>query len=153
MLKSYRWSIIFALCVILTMGYIFGNSLQPQQDSAGASQSVTDQIKPLMDPDNRISEDVFHGYIRKVAHGAEFWVLGIFLSLFFYQIGTHTHQRYISLPLLLVLCTAVTDEWLQSFNDRSSELRDVLIDFAGGAVGIGVVLLVLWLLTKTKEAN
>lgn len=153
LLKTYRWIIVFSLCIILTMGYIFHHSLQPSEVSNQTSGAVVEQVKPIVDPKNHVSEEEMNEWLRKLAHGLEFCVLGIFLALFSHQIQKQFHKTDLCFPLLVALATGVVDEFIQSFHDRTSAVKDVLIDFGGAVVGIALVLFGLWLLRKRKEAN
>ena len=58
--------------------------------------------------------------------------------------------RIAGFALLAVVLYAATDEWHQSFvPNRTGAVRDVLIDTAGGVLGLGI----LWLLHRRSRAK
>lgn len=84
---------------------------------------------------------LIHGLIRKLAHGIEYFVLG--LLLFRALRGTIGDAK----PVLLVLYSLIAlslfagaDEYRQSFDDtRTSSMIDVGIDMLGGFLGLCVI--------------
>lgn len=92
---------------------------------------------------------LIHVLVRKAAHLFEYALLGGGLFFYFrYQKYTTIDQWIYS--LFIVLLFATTDEYIQSFVGRTSSVRDVLLDFTGGIIGIG---LVLFLSKQIKEKN
>ena len=53
--------------------------------------------------------------------------------------------------LFITLICAVGDEFYQSFIGRGSNVRDVVIDFSGGVVFIGIVLVGLQLQAMLQQ--
>ncbi|MBC8536732.1 VanZ family protein [Feifania hominis] len=90
--------------------------------------------------------------VRKCAHFAGYLLLGVFVA----PAAASWSRRWQSCAgLSLGVCAlyAVSDELHQYFvPGRSCELRDVLIDTAGAAVGVGLVLTVI-LLRRKKESS
>ena len=95
----------------------------------------------------RIEE--IHYIVRKCVHLAEFSILALLL----WQAIRHTQitvtRRWLwsqsGLALALVLFYAASDEFHQTFvPGRTGQVSDVLVDTAGGAIGLGV----LWLAGK-----
>ena len=84
--------------------------------------------------------------VRKCAHFLEFMILGICLSLLFFDrtysdYRTQRPVKLIVLTLVTGILYAVTDELHQYFSPgRSCELRDMLIDSAGIVFGLLAVL-------------
>lgn len=77
-----------------------------------------------------------HHAIRKLAHLTEFALLGFWLMLSLW-VYTRRLIAFISWPMLIGLVIAVADEFLQSFIPaRSSQVSDIIIDFAGVVVGM-----------------
>ena len=68
--------------------------------------------------------------IRKLAHFAEYMVLGFILAL------TNKKDNKISFSLLIVLIVSILDEFLQGFIGRTSMVYDIVIDGIGGYIGI-----------------
>jgi VanZ family protein len=78
--------------------------------------------------------DFMHALIRKSGHIAEYFVLGL---LSFYAFRGDSPQRWClrwaAYAVILVICSALSDEFHQSFiASRTSSLVDVGIDSAGG---------------------
>lgn len=150
-MKKYALLIVYVLLTLLIVGYIFSNSFQTVAASSERSGRVMKIVEPIINPKGTLSTEEVHKIVRKLAHGTEFAVLGIFLSLTAYEIFKLRKRILISFPLLMALCTAVTDEFLQSFNDRSPQISDVLIDFSGAVLGMVFVTLVLFLYSKVRQ--
>ncbi len=81
---------------------------------------------------------IYHGYIRKFAHLAEYAVLAFFASRAFWLSSKKFLQKYWYLfSFLLVLIVASIDETNQSFNPtRTGSIYDVLLDCFGGVTMI-----------------
>ncbi len=116
---------------ILWTGVIFWNSAQNATVSDGLSDGVIELFGlPL---------SAF--WVRKSAHFGAFALLGIWVTGFFAE---GKKLRFVPFMTVLLVCllTACADETIQLFPmGRSSELRDVWIDFAGAASGEGAFLL------------
>ena len=77
---------------------------------------------------------VYHGYIRKFAHFAEYFALAFLAARAFSGSSVKIVRNYwfIFAPVLIVL-VATADETNQSFlASRTSSVYDVLLDSAGG---------------------
>lgn len=95
-------------------------------------------IRPLLEflfpSADELTLQLYHGYIRKLAHFTEYGVLA-FLALRAF-IGSAT--RYVA-ALVLVALIASIDEINQSFEvSRTSSAWDVLLDIAGGLFVVAV---------------
>ena len=67
--------------------------------------------------------------VRKGAHFTEYLILSGLVTATY---GAFTDKRNYSFILLMCILVALSDEFLQSFiMGRSSEVKDVLIDFSG----------------------
>lgn len=144
--------IIFVCLSLLIFGYIIFNSTQGADASNEKSGNVSETVQSVVDPDKKINKDYFHEYTRKVAHGLEFAALGICIGGIFYNIYLKNGKKYVSMPLLIGLSTGVCDEFIQSFNkERSSEVRDILIDSGGVVFGLLLVFLTALLIYKRKK--
>lgn len=145
--KNYIWLIIFAVLAALITAFIFSNSLQPPDESNSRSMALAKWIYGLPLFRNWMAEDAFHRFIRKLAHFTEFGALGICLGGFAYNLGKIKNKKYISLPMLIALGTAVCDEFIQRFTGRTSSVKDVLIDFSGALCG----LLITWIISSVLQ--
>lgn len=119
---------------------IFMFSAQNGDESSELSQGFLRTFILRFTPDN-ISEDIVNMMeyiIRKCAHMTEYAVFGI---LVFYQIKLYRlfekEWNRIVMAVICVMIYASTDEIHQLFvGGRSGRFTDVLIDTAGGFIGI-----------------
>lgn len=132
-------TILFAVLSLLAACFIFSQSLLSGEESGGLSAKVMAFLRPILDPDGVIPEDVFHFVIRKAAHFTEFAILGVCVGGFTVNLGLLRLRRYVALPLLLTLCVAVCDEFLQYFTGRGSMVTDVVLDYAGSLSALGLI--------------
>lgn len=139
---------LFSLLSISVLCFIFSQSMLSGEVSGGLSQRVAAFLKPILDPMGSWSDDAFHYFIRKCAHFSEFAVLGMCVCGATVNLGTIRGKRYIALPALITLLSAVGDEFLQHFTGRGSAVTDVVIDFCGALSGIGIFVLILFLLRR-----
>lgn len=149
-----RKIIAFALLSLLIAGFIWGNSLKTIEQSKSQSVPVADTIQPIVDPQEKIEKPVFHSLVRKAAHVTEFFALGLSVAGFAISLGAYLGKRLISMPILIVLSTAVLDEYIQYFAKRGSLVTDVVLDFSGAMVALLLVWLVrgvIALIKKRKE--
>lgn len=140
------------LC-ILWMGIIFYNSSRPASVSDKQSYGIVNSIRsgksvlegknnsakvePSVLPEGmrNVKIDII---IRKNAHAFEYCMLAVFVSnfLFLYRLKGKNALVYI---MFICLLYAVTDEFHQMFVlGRGSLVSDVLIDFMGSLIGLGV---------------
>ena len=77
---------------------------------------------------------VYHGYIRKFAHFAEYFGLAFFAARAFYGSSNKWLHKFRSIfALVLIVLVATADETNQSFlASRTSSIYDVLLDCGGG---------------------
>lgn len=147
-MHNRRVTILFSLLVVLTVGLIWCHSCMSREVSGEQSGFIVQILKPLLDPNGTISEEDFHHGVRKVAHFAEFAVLGLLIGGLFSGLRTKSGDAYWSLPILIVLLVAVLDEYIQFFADRGSQVTDVILDFAGGLSGLSAAVLFSILIKK-----
>ena len=140
------------MLTILLICFIFSNSTRPRSESAEQSGMVAEFLKPLIDPQDKINDSVFHHYVRKAAHFVEFAALGFSLMGLSDSLPwmDRKKQRLI-LPLLASLLVAATDEIIQIFAPlRGPGVKDVLLNFCGGAVGVFGMAVLLMLIRWIK---
>ena len=143
--------VLFILISLLLTCYIFSNSLQKPVDSNNKSDVISDKLQSIIDPEFKIERKDFRKYTRKAAHFIEFAALGISLAIVFLCVYMKNSRKFISLPLFLTLSVAVTDEFIQSFNGRTSCLKDVLIDFSGSVSGILLIFIIAVMCKRLKS--
>ncbi len=131
--------------LLLWIGVIFYLS-----SSNGAMSNTSRFIRPLLEwlfplmPEETLQ--IYHGYIRKFAHFAEYSALAFFASRAFWSSSIEIFRKYwFIFAFGLVVCIASIDEYNQSFNVlRTSSIYDVLLDASGGLT----VVLLIWLFRK-----
>lgn len=138
-----RRKIVFSIIIIfiiMTMLFIFQNSLTSGEASAETSGFISEKIQKILDPQKKIDPYDFHVFIRKTAHFAEFSLLGAELMILTLLMEPFYYFKLIFMPLFISLLTGTADEYLQSFMTRTSSVTDVLIDFSGSVFGIAMII-------------
>lgn len=138
--KIQKKKLILWILIFVWMITIFMFSAQNGDESSELSQGFLRTFILRFTPDN-ISEDIVNMMeyiIRKCAHMTEYAVFGI---LVFYQIKLYRlfekEWNWIVMAVICVMIYASTDEIHQLFvGGRSGRFTDVLIDTAGGFIGI-----------------
>ena len=138
------WRAWLAVVLCITVIWIFSG----ESFSADSTSGLLGSLLRWLHPDISWRALVrAHFYARKAAHLTEYAVLAVLafralrLSL---DVST---PRIIGLAMGLVVAVAALDELRQSFlATRTGSLGDVAINFTGGALGVGlIVLLHRWL--------
>ncbi len=133
-LKICIW-VLFAL-VVLINAFIFANSLDTVEKSYKKSDAVTEVVQTIIKDDLNEQQSSLRKYTRKSAHLIEFAALGISVTSFLYLVNKKYAKRLYGYGLFYLLSVAVTDEYIQSFLDRTSLVSDVILDFIGCIVGV-----------------
>ena len=134
MKKPFRVAVlILTLCMLV---FIWGNSVLPKGQSDGMSKGMLHNITKLV-PLNATEDELNH-IIRKLAHFSEFAFFGVLICLLFLA---DPDVKFI--PLSLCFATAICDETIQIFSGRGPSITDVMIDTAGAAFGIAVLLFIV----------
>lgn len=150
-----QWAILIgALALILWLSFVFGNSTLSKQESAEVSSSFMEAIEVVLRPivewvtGESASYDLLHKIVRKGAHLVEFaalsFILTVLLRLFCGTWKTHA----IGYVLFISLLFGVADEFLQSFTGRGTSVRDVMLDFVGALIGVGIGIVIIELFEK-----
>ncbi len=150
---------VLIVLIIATVSFIWSNSLDDATESKEMSSTVVEKVKPIVDPYDKIDDDLFVTIVRKTAHFSEFALLG---AEMFLLACTFSDKKKLTLPILLIpvsvcfLC-AVTDELLQLTSEgRSCEIRDMLIDLGGiiaGTLFICVIqAFIKWIKSKKSKS-
>jgi len=140
--------IIDILLLISTLAFIWGNSLESAAESMQKSTGILTSVTPVLElflGAGRVTDHI----VRKIAHFAEFFLLGcevMLLGIFLRRVRTQQVVNCLSVSL----AAAVTDESLQLLSDRGAQISDVLLDFCGAACGI-LLLLLIYALTRIRK--
>lgn len=141
----------YAILCIFWMLVIFWFSAQVADDSQEMSDFFVRLLDALFSLDimkNEIIQDMTSFLVRKAAHMSEYAILAILLGL---TIRAYKKEPWLLLALTATAAYAATDEFHQLFvPGRSGQLKDVLIDTAGGALGLGLLALILYLQRRRK---
>ncbi len=123
--------------IIVTLCFIWGNSLMPGTISSAISDWVGSILSKILG--SAVDTSAGHGVLRKLAHGTEYLILGLELTVMLRL----WKRRPWSLVILSGLSAALIDETIQLFvAGRSSQIRDVWIDLGGFLTGIVLCILI-----------
>ena len=141
----------YAILCIIWMLVIFWFSAQVADDSQEMSDFFVHLLDAVFSLDimrNEIIRDMTSFLVRKAAHMSEYAVLAILFGL---TIREYKKEPWLLLARAAPAAYAATDEFHQLFvPGRSGQLKDVLIDTAGGALGLGLLALILYLKRRRK---
>lgn len=151
------YSTILTILIILTICFIFSNSLESREVSSEKSNAVMEMVEPLFE--GVVGEgNVTNHLIRKTAHFVEFFTLGVLLTarfvLAFFSEEQQRCSKWIA-PITALGCgvlIAAMDETIQIFSHRGAQVQDVLLDSTGVAVAVCLVYGV-WMLLQRKKVN
>ena len=145
------WIVIVSIFITATIVFIWGNSLKSRSESQGLSLSVLKLLRPLL---NAIfsPENVTDHLVRKIAHFTEFGALGAELVLLTILLRKLKWQSILNC-LFAGLVVAVTDETIQLFSARGSQVVDVDLDFSGVVTGVLLMLLIHQIAKAIRRAK
>lgn len=137
--------IIDLILIILTLCFIFGNSLQNVEDSTKTSEGVVEMVEKLPPVQQAIEEErlTYGGLVeivRSLAHVTEYALLGAEIMILALLLGLAPLKMWLWAVLGICMVLGIIDEGLQSLSDRSPELVDVLKDMLGSVIGGSLVL-------------
>jgi len=131
-MKKKTFLILFLIFLILsTMAFIFSRSARSIPDSQRESLLIGNFLTPFLELFVGKGSVTDH-LVRKLAHFCEFGLLGVEVASLSLLCGVKVplHAAFFSL-----LC-ALSDETIQIFFDRGSQVKDVWLDFSGAVCGI-----------------
>ena len=126
--RKSQLQLFLRFLLIVTLCFIWGNSLLSRDDSAALSQGLTAWLRSIGIP-------VTDHFVRKLAHFCEFGLLGVELMLLFW-LRSGLRLRELCLSALAAFLAAAIDETIQIFTGRGAQIKDVLLDFTGALTGI-----------------
>lgn len=132
------------LLIAFTLIFIFSNSMPDIEKSREESMGIMNLIEPILELFVGKGNVTLH-LVRKLAHFVEFGLLGFLLGLFI--------KKPKSTTFLFALLTAMTDETIQIFTGRGSQVQDVWLDFAGACTGIFSGIVLIFIIGKLKNKS
>ena len=136
------------LLITVLLCFIWGNSLLPGEISGAFSDWVKDILARIL-PGELPGVTSGGGLLRKIAHFTEFAALGFCLT---WRFGMLEKRKIMAFAF--GFGAACVDETIQVFvPDRGPGIRDVAIDTCGVAVGMGLLILICIMKTKTKHSK
>lgn len=143
-MKRIRHLPMYVCLVILTLAFIWGNSLVPGDVSGEISGGVFEMVAGLF----AVFGDKGQLVLRKLAHLTEYTALGFFLTGLWRNLKRR--ERFTP-PLFFGLAAACLDETIQIFSPgRGSSLMDVWIDFSGVCIGFLLSWGLRWVLDRRQ---
>ena len=150
---------IFAVLLVLWMGFIFSMSCENAEESSNTSGQTIKVVLSTVPEFEKQPEEVkvniieeLQFIVRKSAHFIGYMILGILASGLILQYE-NINKKY---PLAFLICViyAISDEIHQLFvPGRAGQIRDVLIDSAGSLLGIILVMAFEKLLIKFNKKH
>jgi len=161
MKKKAIISILLISAVIGWMYFIYSLSAEPAEVSSETSGRIVKKLCRIIQPefDSWSHEEQFEMteryqfYIRKTAHFSAYTILSVLIGA---AVCPHTNKNRYRLGIAFVVGVlyAISDEIHQRFvPGRSGEVRDVLIDSAGVALGCIILLCVFKIMKKRRRTH
>lgn len=153
-MKKSKFRIAFCLTVIiLNVAFIWANSLLPRELSSALSKFVGRILSIFIPGSFSPAEGTGQGILRKIAHFLEFCSLGFFLGWFTRMLREKKWQC-VFYPIIAGVTAAAVDETIQIFvPGRGPMLRDVGIDSLGVLLGVSLISLIAWLVSRKKQSG
>ena len=140
--KHKRKLIVYAVLTAAVMIGIFVLSSQNAELSSELSEGFLDTAfgRLIASVLPRLTEKGMTNDIRKYAHIAEYFCLGITSCLFFTELKALRGFRDVLCSALFCIAYACTDEFHQLFvPERAGQFKDVCIDTVGIVLGVAVI--------------
>ncbi len=125
-------AILLATLVVGTVIFIFSNSIKSPVQSTEQSDGLKETISQLISPDTMLGSFIIKN-IRKIAHFAEYGLLGIEVTLLVLVLAKRRKVRlfFAAKSIFFALVIAFIDETIQIFSGRGPAVSDVWIDIGG----------------------
>lgn len=143
--------ILLWLAVAVYIGWIFSNSLTSGGSSGALSEKVARYLLQYVNQAGfTIQFDLFHFYVRKLAHFSEYFLLGILLVIAV-RSAPLMHSKLLNV-LTIASMTPLLDEGLQKFTPgRYGSFTDCAIDLAGGLAGALICYLIILIILDLTQ--
>ena len=146
--KRIFFTVLISILIALTVGFIWSNSMKSIPESSDQSENTYSWVKAVLD--FIFGKGVItHSVFRKLAHFAEFFILGVEVNLLFIAIKKYRF-KWLYFQLLIGLFIAGVDEIIQIFYKRGASIIDVLIDFSGVLTATLIISLIILIIIKIK---
>lgn len=142
------------LCMILIFSLSAHTAAESSKVSGGLIKTIAEILSPGFDQktsaEQQTTIEQWQFFVRKCAHFTIYALLGVLCLL---PASVYIRGRSaVFLSLGIAWLYAVTDEIHQYFvPGRSCEIRDILIDWAGAALGVGLGFLVCKITERKKQ--
>lgn len=149
--KKYP-AVIFTILTVSWSFVIWSFSMLSAEASSVQSGEVTGFINKLLSFlfDSGLSEAV----VRKLAHFAEFALLGILIFLTLWAFSLKSGRNKISLLFLISGFVATVDEVIQLTSPgRAFRISDILLDITGAAFAFVLCWLIMFVYKKNKKSR
>lgn len=148
---------VLVLLLFCTFVVIFNFSSEDSEKSGSTSQKVTEEITKNIKSIQKLDDvkkakvlDKIESVIRKIAHFSIYSLVGVLLMALLSTYNISDKNKII-FTIVLGTIYASSDEFHQSFiPGRSGEVKDVMLDTLGVAVGGLIVLAIIKLIGKIK---
>ncbi len=148
-MKTNKKAFLPAGLIIGVTAFIFSNSLKGSEASHKDSDAILSWVQPFLDWLVRGDVEKLSYIVRKAAHMMEFCVLALLIGWLSYVVCKEFHGY----GAFYALSVAVTDEFIQSFSDRTSQVLDILVDFSGALIGFGLIFLIKKIKKRKKYGD
>ena len=147
-----HWNIILILLLLLTLAFIWGNSLLTRAESQEISRGILAEICAALEHVGLHIDPENDHWLRKLAHFGEFGLLGAELCALLFLNRRARPQGFVNCAFA-GLGVAVADEALQLISNRGSQVQDVLLDFAGFLTGLLLCGLLCGIIGRERPKN
>lgn len=122
---------VYTILLVIWMIIIFLFSNQDAIDSQKTSDKITNKVVYVVEHINnqKVDKDITSLVVRKLAHFAEYFILGILVYL---TVNSYNIKYPFACSIIFCILFACGDEIHQIFsNNRSPKILDVFIDTCG----------------------
>ncbi len=142
---------VLIIASVLTALIIFSMSMIPGEESVRESGMIVEFLRNMFDSEHSLTVDELQFIVRKTAHFCEFFIFGAELTAIALIKAKKILSPWLFMPLFFSLLTAVTDEFIQLFRERTSLVTDVLIDFSGALFAIFVLCCIFAIASRSAK--
>ena len=161
-MKNKTRKIIIAAIIalaLLTLLFIFGNSLKDSSESSEQSLAVKKILTEIASIFG-FRGDINIALLRNLAHVAEFCMLGVCFSTLAIYLARRQNpcsllrsSSFVGASVFAGLVIAIIDELIQLMSEgRACEVKDVVLDMTGIIIGAIIACVAYFLLIKIRSA-